>query len=226
MDLTDEMDAVDYAEAQKREETRCRLARGYASGDKARAAYTKAMDAVRRAEKAEEARQLKAKAKIQALRVEARDIHHELEYSSECKGTLLAHFVDKALLTERDKTRAALSKKAKLLRKAEGERDELQRVIDMRSPKKVPGVLRDRNGNARRQPADPNDPSALPPRLWGMVTNPNRWNSKEEEQAFMAKVASADLKVEEALIEVRKADKAYNTAEAALSEAFEAICGE
>jgi len=220
MDLTD---PEQYAQEQQREERRLTLARGFHSREQAFKEYNAEVARKEKAIKAEEARRKVAAKRLADLEKAVSAKHGGVEFAMECEDALYTEFVGAELLSARDKARSALSKAERLLKRAKADLNAQLAIVERKDKKKVNGVLRDARGNARRQAPSPSDPSALPPRLYGDIPNPNKWTSREQRAQFMIGVEELELAVSEREIAVEKANTVYVKAETAVSESFDEV---
>lgn len=218
------MDLIDQEHEERREAARIALVKVWESREGAEKTYLDKVAAHRRAVQAEELRIKNGKVRLEGMLRDANRSHGAVEDATAAKGKILAHFVPQETLRAADETKSKLSKSERLYRRAKSDLVNLEVVLKRRDPKTIRGVLRTESGAPKRAKPSPNDPSALPPKLYGDIPNPNKWNSRAERKEYMKKVEESRLICSEKEAVYLADRKAYLVAQEALDAAFEEAC--
>jgi hypothetical protein len=219
MDLTN---PEDYAEEQAREQLRAELVRGYLEREEATAAYNKARAAIRDEENKEALRAKAHVERLEALKRAATQAHRAVEHTADCERRLMAEFVPLDLRKARDIAHSRMVTLSRKLDSAEGNVRAFQKILDDRDPKETIGALRDVNGQVRRAPSKPGDPSAQGKVLMGKVRNAAHWAAKAERAAFIERMDAAVLAASECRGDAEAAQSLYHKAQSAVADAFQA----
>lgn len=219
--MDDEMDEMERQERAEREALRQELLKGHRAEEAARKEYESLRDKARLAERKEKDRQKKAGDRIKQLHKVADAAHVKLSDSAGCSRRIVAEFVDRDLIRDRDKRLAAVNRARREFEQAKAIAAEQDHVIAAKSVRMVEGVLRDAKGRPLREKPDPLNPLVPPKAKRGPVRNPRYWRNDAEKAEFEKVKQALDLKADEALVKLQNVQKTYDAAQAKLDAAME-----
>jgi hypothetical protein len=214
MELADEMTEEDMAHAAARETRRLELVRGMSERAEAQKVYDKANNARKKVAAEEEKRAKESQRRLDDAREKVTSAHNWLAHCSECETFLLAEYVDRDLVSARDKARSAMVIARKAWESLDGIAAQQREMIRARSVKTIQAAKVDSN-------QEPVFDKGTGKRLFGPTANPNYWSPKSGQMKHAVKLLE-ELEIDAAEGEAKLAavNKVYNAAEAALSAAI------
>ena len=216
--MTEETLDPDVAIAASQEARRLQLIAEVKAGEGAQEKFNEARLVYKKAMIAEEKRRKAADKKIKDLAKSMDKAHYPIQDANEARQLLMAEFVDRELLTARDRASATSTTLRLDFERARTNRVNHQAVIKRKSERSIEGVLRDGRGDIRRAAPKPGELVGEPIR--GLVPNPNYWRSEEDKDNADKVTKHLELLETEHLSKLERAMEAYNKAQEALDAAI------
>lgn len=219
MDLNDTLEIEREAQREARREA---LVNAIKVGSPAKAAFEKATREAREEQGKVEAAYAAGKAKVKRLFKQAEEHRLGYELAVQAYDDLVAEFVPRDLVTERDKAHSAAIRAKRALDDATWEVARLQKIIDQRSPKTITGVKRGKDGRPMMDPAS--DP-ANPTPIMTEVPNPRRYHTEEDKLYDQQRLDKAVLVASELGAKADALEKVLREAQQRLDDAVEEAKG-